>query len=103
MVKLLIKKLNKEVIVPEYFSVLDAYPNPFNPSCTLEWETPQGGDLLIEVYDLNGSKLTTLVDSYYLAGKHQFIWNASNFSNGIYFILYSFKDYSHIQKITLLK
>ncbi len=92
-----------EVIVPSNFTVLDAYPNPFNPSCTLAWETPQGGDLLIEVYDLNGSKLTTLVDSYYLAGKHQFIWNASNFSNGMYFILYSFKDYSHTQKITLLK
>ena len=57
-----------EVIVPDNFTVSDAYPNPFNPSCTLKWETPQGGDLLIEVYDLNGSKLTTLVDSYYLAG-----------------------------------
>tara|TARA_B110000014_G_C20125364_1_gene598953 strand:- start:2796 stop:4871 length:2076 start_codon:yes stop_codon:yes gene_type:complete len=92
-----------EVIVPEYFSVLDAYPNPFNPSCTLEWETPQGGDLLIEVYDLYGSKIETLIDSYYLPGEHKFIWNASNYSNGIYFVRYSFKDYFHIQKITLLK
>ena len=95
--------LSAEIIVPQKFKVSDAYPNPFNPSCTLEWETHQADYVLIEAYDLHGSKLATLADSYYLAGEHKLIWNASNLPNGIYFIRYSFQDYSHIQKITLLK
>ena len=95
--------LFSEVIVPEQFNILDAYPNPFNPSCTLEWEMDKGGELVIEVYDLSGSKLSTLVDRYYLAGGHQFIWDASDFMNGIYFIHYSLGNVYHTQKVTLLK
>ena len=63
----------------------------------------EGGNLLIEVYDLNGSIVDVLVDSYYAPGTYQYIWNASNFMNGIYFIRYSLKNIQHTQKVTLLK
>ena len=90
-------------LIPEEFKVSKPFPNPFNPSTTLSWDMHEGGNLLIEVYDLNGSIIDVLVDSYYAPGAYQHVWNASNFMNGIYFIRYSLKNIQHTQKITLLK
>ena len=89
--------------IPKEFKIFDAYPNPFNPSTNLSWTMNYPGNLLVEVYDLNGSRLNVLIDSYYSAGFHQYNWDATNFSNGIYFIRYSFQDIHTIQKLTLLK
>ena len=89
--------------IPKEFKIFDAYPNPFNPSTNLSWTMNYPGNLLVEVYDLNGSRLEVLIDSYYSAGFHQYSWDAINFSNGIYFIRYSFQDVHTIQKLTLLK
>ena len=58
---------------------------------------------MIEVYDLSGSKVDVLVDSYYTPGFYQHIWNPSNFVNGIYFIRYIFQGSDFTQKVTLLK
>ena len=90
-------------LIPEEFKVSKPFPNPFNPSTTLAWDMHEGGNLLIEVYDLNGSVIDILVDSYYAPGTYQYNWNASNFMNGIYFIRYSLKNIQHTQKVTLLK
>ena len=90
-------------LIPEEFKVSKPFPNPFNPSTTLSWDMHEGGNLLIEVYDLNGSIIDVLVDSYYAPGAYHHVWNASNFMNGIYFIRYSLKNIQHTQKITLLK
>ena len=91
------------MLIPEEFKILNPFPNPFNPSTTLSWQMSEGGKLFIEVYDLNGSIIDVLVDSYYTPGTYEYIWDASNFINGIYFVRYSLKNIHHTQKVTVLK
>ena len=91
------------MLIPEEFKISNPFPNPFNPSTTLSWQMSEGGKLFIEVYDLNGSIIDVLVDSYYTPGTYEYIWDASNFINGIYFVRYSLKNIHHTQKVTVLK
>ena len=95
--------LFSETFIPEEFEILNPYPNPFNPSTTLSWKMNESGYFKIEVYDLNGSQIGTLINSYYAPGFYQYKWNPINFSGGIYFIRYSLGSKHFIQKLTLLK
>ena len=94
--------LSSDNYMPDTFELFNPYPNPFNPSTTLSWHMHKPGLLKIEVYNLTGST-DILVDSYYDSGFYQYKWNPINFSNGIYFVKYSFEDTFFIQKLTLLK
>ena len=95
--------LYSDTYLPEEFKIAAPFPNPFNPSTTLSWELNNSGIFIIDVYDINGSKVENITNSYYSAGFYQIKWNPFNLSNGIYFIQYSFKNNVYIQKITLLK
>ena len=85
------------------FSILNPYPNPFNPSTQLYWSMNESSDVLIEVYNIKGEKLSILANSYYVPGNYNLIWDGSNFSNGVYFVRYSFNRIIQTQKITLIK
>ena len=95
--------LFSESFIPEEFEILNPYPNPFNPSTTLSWKMNNSGHFKIQIYNLNGLEVGTLVDSYHAPGFYQYKWNPINFSNGIYFVRYSLEDKYFIQKLTLLK
>jgi len=95
--------LYSDTYLPEEFKIAAPFPNPFNPSTTLSWELNNSGIFIIDVYDINGSKVENITNSYYSAGFYQIKWNPFNLSNGIYFIQYLFKNNVYIQKITLLK
>ena len=95
--------LFSDTFIPEDFEILSPYPNPFNPSTTLSWKMNNSGHFKIQIYNLNGSEIGTLVDSYHTPGFYQYKWNPVNFSNGIYFIRYSLAGKYFIQKLTLLK
>ena len=95
--------LFSDTFIPEDFEILNPYPNPFNPSTTLSWKMNNSGYFKIQIYNLNGFEIGTLVDSYHTPGFYQYKWNPVNFSNGIYFIRYSLADKYFIQKLTLLK
>jgi len=95
-------------ILPEEYSLSPAYPNPFNPSTTIEFALPVQSDVECSIFDLRGN----LVKEYNYAqnaGTYSIVWNASNVSSGIYLIRFvaeasdgseTFVDY---QKVTLLK
>ena len=89
--------------IPNSFNVLDSYPNPFNPSTTLSWELKNGGNIKVDVYDIKGSLIENLFESYQSPGFYSFFWNPAGYTNGIYFINYSFNNSNIIQKVTLLK
>jgi len=63
----------------------------------------ESSDVLIEVYNIKGEKLSILANSYYVPGNYNLIWDGSNFSNGVYFVRYSFNGIIQTQKITLIK
>lgn len=89
---------------PTAFATLANHPNPFNPSTTIDYSLAKAGNIAIEVYNIVGQRVATLVDGSMSAGKHSVIWNAKNLSAGIYFcILKSENKVLLTQKMTLLK
>ena len=64
------------------FTVKPAYPNPFNPSTTMEYAIPKDGRVSITIYDLTGQRVSELLNTEQLAGWHKIRWNG-NSDNGI--------------------
>jgi subtilisin family serine protease len=64
---------------------LNSYPNPFNPSTTLQFSLPLAADVEIVVYDMTGRQIDHLVANAYGAGVHTVNWNAADNASGIYF------------------
>lgn len=70
--------------LPMRFFLSQNFPNPFNPATTIGYQIPQGGLVKLTVYDVLGSKVTTLVDAVQAAGNHTVEWKADGVSSGIY-------------------
>ena len=96
-------ELIRELIIPEEYSLGNAYPNPFNPATTMKFGLPVNGEVTIQVYDLQGRKLVTLVDNTMKAGYHTVIWDANRYSSGIYFVMIESSNMMVTQKLVLIK
>jgi len=64
---------------------LNNYPNPFNPETTFEYFLEQDEHTLIQIYNVKGRLIETIINKIQKAGKYSVIWNASEMSTGIYF------------------
>jgi len=89
--------------IPEEISLIGNYPNPFNAATTLYYALPEAGMATLEVYNLVGQKLETLVDGFCGAGQHTITWNADTYSSGIYFYKLTAGDKVFTKRMTLLK
>ena len=79
------------------------YPNPFNPTTTISYTIPEDGRVSIKVFDILGREITTLLDGFNNAGKHNVMWNGSSQASGIYFYGISFKGQTLYKKMLLVK
>ncbi|TFB09625.1 T9SS type A sorting domain-containing protein [Candidatus Marinimicrobia bacterium MT.SAG.2] len=79
------------------------YPNPFNPSTTIEYTIPQAGNVSLIVYNLLGEEVTRLVNEIQQADKYNIIWDASNFLSGIYFCRLQAGEFVQTNKMLLMK
>lgn len=70
--------------IPERFALEQNYPNPFNPVTTIEYSITRPGAVQLEVYNLLGKKVATLVDEAHTTGTYRMRWNAEGFSSGLY-------------------
>ena len=75
---------------PGAFALADNYPNPFNPATTIGYVLPTAADARLEVFNLAGQHITTLVAAHQLAGRHAVEWDATNaqgqaVASGVYF------------------
>ncbi|HDY89870.1 MAG TPA: T9SS type A sorting domain-containing protein [bacterium] len=85
------------------FSVAQNSPNPFNPTTSISFTIPDADHVTVEVFNVAGQKVDTLVNDFMDAGKHSIVWNASGLSNGVYFYTVKSGDFSKTMKMTLLK
>lgn len=85
------------------FEISSIYPNPFNPSTTIEYRIPQNGEVVISAYDIIGKKIDVLFSGYEEAGEHHFIWNAKKHASGVYFIRLHFNSLMKTKKVMLMK
>jgi len=88
---------------PAAFSVAQNSPNPFNPTTTISLSLAEAGNVTIDVFNAAGQKVDTLVDGFREAGSQSVVWDASDFSAGVYFCTVRSDDFSKTVKMTLLK
>jgi len=69
---------------PETYSLLRAFPNPFNPSTTLEFTLYEPGNVEICIYNIRGQMIQTIFDRKLASGTYGFTFNASHLSTGMY-------------------
>ena len=87
---------------PEEFTLRN-YPNPFNPSTTIEFDLPITEEVRIVVYNIQGQEMEELVHERMEAGHYQTVWNASAFPSGIYLIRLLSDTRCMTQKCMLVK
>ena len=90
-------------LMPLQMSLDSAYPNPFNPTTTLNFTLPIEATVSISVYDLQGRDVATLVNGKMLPGSHSVKWNADSYSSGMYFVKMESNEFISTQKLMLVK
>jgi hypothetical protein len=85
------------------FSLGQNFPNPFNPTTKIKWQSPLTGNQTIKVYDVLGNEVATLVNEYKPAGTYEFNFDASNLSSGVYFYTLQVSDFIQTKKMLLIK
>ncbi|MFB0516633.1 MAG: T9SS type A sorting domain-containing protein, partial [Candidatus Neomarinimicrobiota bacterium] len=89
-------------IVMEY-SLSQNYPNPFNPSTTIKYSLAKAGDVRIDVYNILGKQVTSLVNEFQPVGHYRIVWNGQHLPSGIYFYRIQAADFTLTKKMILLK
>ena len=87
----------------ETFEVFGNYPNPFNPSTKLKFSIPANGTVSIDIFNLLGQKIQTVLNTQLDKGSHEIIFNGSHISSGIYFYSVRFNGISKTGKFILSK
>ncbi len=100
--------LGVDDLLPEEFSISNAYPNPFNPKVSIDFSIPERTDVNIQVFDLLGRNVFTHQQDFTNPGKYRFQWNArdnngNNVASGIYIFAIQHQKNIYKQKITFLK
>jgi hypothetical protein len=94
--------------LPKAYALEQNYPNPFNPSTEVAFALPQASHVRLDVFNVLGQKVTTVVDGEYPAGEHTVTWNGTNsnggsVSSGVYFYRIEAEGFSQTRKMMLLK
>ena len=77
--------------LPSEFQLAQNYPNPFNPATSIEYNLPESGEVMLDIFDITGKKVRTLVNQRQTAGsQYRIVWDATDengkaVSSGIYF------------------
>ena len=85
------------------FQLSQNFPNPFNPSTKISWQSPVGGWQTLKVYDIIGNEVSTLVNEYRNAGRYEVNFNSSKLSSGVYFYQLKAGDFIRTKKMISLK
>tara|TARA_R110000868_G_scaffold378658_3_gene644170 strand:+ start:23735 stop:26761 length:3027 start_codon:yes stop_codon:yes gene_type:complete len=89
--------------LPSGIGLSQNYPNPFNPTTTIQYRTSNPGIVRLEVFDMLGQKVATLVDGVHTSGEYNISFDASTLSSGIYFYRLISDDQMLINKMLLIK
>ncbi len=93
---------------PAVTALTGAYPNPFNPRVMISFSLAKAGHATLDIYDISGRRLRTLLDGQQEAGAHELEWNGRNddgrrLASGVYFLRFEAGDVEEREKLLLLK
>ena len=91
------------ITLPLEYSLSQNYPNPFNPTTKIKYEVPENTNVTLEVFDVLGRLIKTLVNENKSAGRYEVEFNASELSSGLYLYKISAVGFEQTRKMVLLK
>lgn len=89
--------------LPDEITLHQNYPNPFNPTTVIGFQLPKSGVVKLDVFDMLGRKVATLVDDKMAPGNHEITFDATNFSSGVYLYRLQTGQFSKTRQFTLIK
>jgi agmatine/peptidylarginine deiminase len=98
----------EEIPVSAVTKLHPAFPNPFNPAVNISFSLQEDNHISLEIFNIQGKKVLTLIDGYQERGEYSFIWdgrddNKREVSAGVYFYRLRTDNYSETRKMILLK
>ena len=95
--------VDNEAVRPVNFELKGNYPNPFNPSTTIEFSIPTSGLVELTVYDITGRAVETLQQGFLTAGNHQVTFAGEKLASGAYFYTLKSQGFQDVKKMLLVK
>ena len=92
-----------QAAIPGEFYLSQAYPNPFNNVTRLTYGLPEAADITVNVFDVAGRIVATLIDGQQVAGHHTVVWNGRDAASGIYLIRMESASFTSTRKLMLVK
>ena len=99
---------SNELDLPIITALGGNYPNPFNPVTTISYDIAKDGDVVINIFNIRGQRVKTLVDEYHQIGRYVVDWNGTddngrNVSSGVYFYQMKTGTYTSTRRMVMLK
>lgn len=99
--------MSKECVTNEITNVTNYsllnYPNPFNPTTTIEYQLPKEGHVTLKVYNALGKEVANLINDFKPEGRHTVEFDGSSFASGIYYCEFRVNDFTSITKMLMIK
>jgi hypothetical protein len=95
--------ITQKTLAPSAVRLEQNYPNPFNPATIIRYELPSSSHVRLNVYDMLGRDIATLVNETQTPGIHSITWNAATQSSGVYFLQLQTNTMCLTKKALLLK
>ena len=92
-----------ELTTANNFKLHSAYPNPFNPSTKIRFDLTKVDMVSMDVFDISGRQVATLINEIMIPGSHEVNWNPGELSSGVYLIKLNAGENSMNQKVTYIK
>ena len=89
--------------IPLEITLYPSYPNPFNPSTTISFAIPRDEFVTLEVYNLLGQNVASLISARLPSGYYEMHWNAGKLQSGVYFLRLGAGSVVHANKLILAK
>jgi predicted outer membrane repeat protein len=98
-----IADISEEKNLPQVINLRQNFPNPFNPSTSINYSIPNDCFVMIKIYDALGREIETLVNEEKKAGDYELKYDGRRLTSGIYFYQFNAGNYSETKKMILLK
>ena len=95
--------LDGGVFLPKEHKLSSPYPNPFNPSVNIPFELATQAHVILNLYDMKGQIVETLIDDSFSEGVYEINWDATSYASGVYVCVLESDGWISTSKLILIK